>query len=87
MIFRISLIVLLALFVFWGCSGDSTDNKTPSLEIKPSKTTADINNTKPTEANSKSPVIQGLHPDLHVSGAQSNHVSGAVLQSEHMSGK
>ncbi|MBT3510404.1 MAG: hypothetical protein HN472_12775 [Nitrospina sp.] len=84
----ITLIFLITLLV--GCSEDSTDKKAPkpeansptsSVKTEPAKTTL------PTVPYPNSPTDQDLQPDLHVSGVQSNHASGAMFSSEHLSGQ
>ena len=72
----IFLIVLLS-----GCSGDVADKETPKQSAPASV------ETQPTVPYPNSPSAQGLQPDLHISGTQSTHVSGAIETSEHISGQ
>ena len=72
------LILLTALLILSGCSDDKIDKK-PSTQLAP------VNiETKPLVPNT--PSAQDLQPDLHVSGTQSTHISGAKVTS-HVSGQ
>ena len=73
----ITFIFFIALLNLLGCSGDNTENQTPRPVAKQSA-------PSPVEIQ---PTAQDLHPDLHVSGAQNTHVSGAISTSEHLSGQ
>ena len=77
----ITFIFLIALLSLLSCSGDTADNKTPKTDAKQSAL------AQPTAPYPNSPTAQDLHPDLHVSGAQNIHVSGAISTSEHLSGQ
>ena len=72
-------VILIALLSLLSCSGDKTDEQTPKQSAPVSV------ETQPAYPNS--PTAQDLQPDLHVSGTQSTHVSGAVETSEHISGQ
>jgi hypothetical protein len=66
------LILLTALLILSNCSGDKTD-KQPSTQLAP------VNiETKPLAPN--------LQPDIHVSGTQGTHISGASV-TKHLSGQ
>jgi hypothetical protein len=72
------LILLTALLILSSCSVDKTD-KQPSTQLAP------VNiETKPLAPNT--PSAQDLQPDLHLSGTQSTHISGATVTS-HVSGQ
>ena len=74
----ITLVLLIALLSFSSCSGDKTD-KQPSTQSAP------VNiETKPSALNT--PNAQDLQPDLHLSGTQSTHISGASV-TKHVSGQ
>lgn len=74
----ITLILLTVLLSFSSCSGDKTD-KQPSTQSAP------VNiETKPLATNTLN--AQDLQPDLHLSGTQSTHVSGASV-TNHVSGQ
>ena len=69
----ITLVLLIALLSFSSCSGDKTD-KQPSTQSAP------VNiQTKPPALNT--PNAQDLQPDLHLSGTQNTHISGAPVTS------
>ena len=71
----ISIVILLILS---SCSGDKTD-KQPSTQLAP------VNiETKFLAPNT--PNAQDLQPDIHVSGTQSTHISGASV-TKHVSGQ
>ena len=72
----ITFIFLIALLGLLNCSGDNTENQTPKNDVKQSAPSPV--GTQPT---------QGLHPDSHVSGTPSTHVSGAISTAEHLSGQ
>ncbi len=78
---KAGIIFIFVIALFNGCSGDNTDNQTPKPEVKQSV------QTKPAVPYPNSPSTQDLQPDLHVSGAQSTHVSGAIETTEHISGQ
>ena len=80
----IILVFLIALLNLLNCSGDEADKETPKPEAM--KQQAPVQ-TKPVEPYPNSPTLQDLQPDSHVSGVQSNHASGAVSTSEHISGQ
>ena len=72
------LILLTILLILSSCSGDKTD-KQPSRQLAP------VNiETKPLAPNS--PNAQDLQPDLHLSGTQGTHISGASV-TKHVSGQ
>ena len=72
------LILLTALLILSSCSGDKTD-KQPSTQLAP------VNiETKPLALNT--PSAQDFQPDLHLSGTQSTHISGASV-TKHVSGQ
>ena len=72
------LILLTALLILSSCSGDKTD-KPPSTQLAP------VNiETKPLAPNT--PNDQDLQPDIHVSGTQGTHISGASV-TKHLSGQ
>ena len=72
------LILLTALLILSSCSGDKTD-KQPSTQLAP------VNiEKKPLASNT--PNDQDLRPDLHLSGTQSTHISGASV-TKHVSGQ
>ena len=72
------LILLTALLILSSCSGDKTD-KQPSTQLAP------VNiETKPLAPNT--PNTQDLQPDLHLSGTQGTHISGASV-TKHLSGQ
>ena len=72
------LILLTALLILSNCSGDKTD-KQPSTQLAP------VNiETKPLAPNT--PNAQDLQPDLHLSGTQGTHISGASV-TKHVSGQ
>jgi ABC-type oligopeptide transport system substrate-binding subunit len=72
------LILLTALLILSSCSGDKTD-KQPSTQLAP------VNiETKPLTPNT--PNAQDLQPDLHLSGTQGTHISGASV-TKHVSGQ
>ena len=72
------LILLIALLILSSCSGDKTD-KQPSTQLAP------VNiETKPIAPNT--PNAQDLQPDLHLSGTQGTHISGAPV-TKHVSGQ
>ena len=81
----ITFIFFIALLNLLGCSGDNTENQTPKPVAKQSAPSPV--ETQPTAPYPNSPTAQDLHPDLHVSGAQNIHVSGAISTSEHLSGQ
>ena len=73
-----TLILLTALLILSSCSGDKTD-KQPSTQLAP------VNiETKPLALNT--PNAQDLQPDLHLSGTQGTHISGALV-TKHLSGQ
>ena len=74
----ITLVLLTALLSFSSCSGDKTD-KQPSTQSAP----ANIE-TSPPSPNPAS--AQDLQPDLHLSGTQNTHISGATV-TNHVSGR
>ena len=72
------LILLTPLLISSSCSGEKTD-KQPSTQLAP------VNiETKPIAPNT--PNAQDLQPDLHLSGTQSTHISGASV-TKHVSGQ
>ena len=72
------LILLIALLILSSCSGEKTD-KQPSTQLAP------VNiETKPLAPNI--PNAQDLQPDLHLSGTQGTHISGASV-TKHVSGQ
>ncbi len=73
----ITLVLLTALLSFSSCSDDKTDNQ-PSTQSAPVNIEA-----KPPAPNT--PNAQDLHPDLHLSGTQNTHISGAAV-TNHISG-
>ena len=74
----IILFLLTALLILSSCSGDKID-KQPSTQLAP------VNiKTKPLAQNT--PNAQDLQPDLHLSGTQSTHISGASV-TKHVSGQ
>ena len=76
---HISIVILLTtLLILSSCSGDKTD-KQPLTKLAP------VNiETKPLAPNT--PNAQDLQPDLHLSGTQSTHISGASV-TKHVSGQ
>ena len=80
----IPLLLMIALLNLLNCSGDEAHKTTPKPEAihQPAPV-----QTKPVEPYPNSPTLQDLQPDSHVSGVQSNHASGAVSTSEHISGQ
>ena len=72
------LILLTALLILLSCSGDKKD-KQPSTQFAPIYI-----ETKTIPPNT--PNAQDLQPDLHLSGTQSNHISGASV-TKHVSGQ
>jgi hypothetical protein len=79
----ITLIFIFTLINLLGCSADNI-SKTKS-ETKVKLSTPIPQKPKPPRPNS--PPIQDLQPDLHISGVESNHASGAISTSEHISGQ
>jgi hypothetical protein len=77
----IILVILTALLSLLSCSGDVADKEPPKQSAPASV------ETQPTVPYPNSPTAQDLQPDLHVSGTQSTHVSGAIETSEHISGQ
>ena len=72
------LILLTTLLISSSCSGEKTD-KQPSTQLAP------VNiETKPLDPNT--PNAQDLQPDLHLSGTQGTHISGASV-TKHVSGQ
>ena len=72
------LFLLTALLILSSCSGDKTD-KQPSTQLAP------VNiKMKPLAPNT--PNVQDLQPDLHLSGTQGTHISGASV-TKHVSGQ
>jgi hypothetical protein len=72
------LILLTALLILSSCSDDKIDKQT-STQLAP------VNiETKPLAPNT--PNAQDLQPDLHISGTQSTHISGASV-TKHVSGQ
>ena len=72
------LILLTALLILSSCFGDKTDTQ-PSTQLAP------VNiKTKPLAPNSTN--AQDLQPDLHLSGIQGTHISGASV-TKHVSGQ
>jgi hypothetical protein len=71
-------ILLIALLTLSSCSGDKTD-KQPSIQLAPLNI-----ETKPLDSNA--PNAQDLQPDLHLSGTQGTHISGASV-TKHVSGQ
>ena len=82
---RILLVFILTIINLYGCSGDETDKKVPKGESSLSKPSPV--ESKPEVPYPNSPSIQDLQPDMHISGIQSNHASGAISSSEHISGQ
>jgi hypothetical protein len=87
---RTPLVFLTILLSLLGCSGESTDKQTSKPETNqelppPIKTKA--SKPKPTEPYPNNLSIQDLQPDLHLSGVQTNHASGAIFSSDHVSGQ
>ena len=74
-------VILIALLSLLSCSGDVADKEPPKQSAPASV------ETQPTVPYPNSPTAQDLQPDLHVSGTQSTHVSGAIETSEHISGQ
>lgn len=74
----ITLVLLTALFSFSSCSGDKIE-KQPSTQSTP----ANIEAKTPTP---NTPNAQDLQPDLHLSGTQNTHISGASV-TNHVSGR
>ena len=85
------LFFLIISLLLLGCSEDSTDKKAPKPETSQSTSPAvkmePAKAGKPPEPYPNSPTSQDLHPDTHVSGVQSNHASGAIFSSDHLSGQ
>ena len=81
----ILLAFILAIINLYGCSGDETDKKVPKGESSLSKPSSV--ESKPEIPYPNSPSVQDLQPDMHISGIQNNHASGAISSSEHMSGQ
>ena len=71
------LILLIALLILSSCSGDKTDK--PLTQLAPVSI-----ETKPLALNT--PNAQDLQPDLHLSGTQGTHISGASV-TKHVSGQ
>lgn len=80
----VTLVCMIALLNLMGCSGDDTEKKTSKPIQSSSPTPA---KSEPVEPYPNSPTIQELQPDLHISGVDENHASGAVFSSEHLSGQ
>ena len=74
----ITLVLFTTLFSFSSCSGDKTD-KQSSTQSAPVNT-----EEKPTASNI--PNAQDFQPDLHISGTQNTHISGATV-TNHVSGR
>ena len=72
----IAVAVLISLINIASCSKDNTDKKTQEHETRESAQPAP-----------NSPNAQDLHPDLHISGKESTHISGADLTTDHVSGQ
>ncbi len=78
----IAVAVLISLLNIVSCSKDNTDKKSQKYGTRESAQPAKV-----TEPAPNSPNTQDLHPDLHISGEESTHISGADLSSEHVSGQ
>jgi hypothetical protein len=72
------LILLTALLILSSCSGDKTD-KQPSTQLAPV-------NIETKRLTPNTPNAQDLQPDLHLSGTQGTHISGASV-TKHVSGQ
>ena len=72
------LILLTALLILSSCSGDKTDMQ-PSTQLAPV-------NIKTKHLAPNTPNVQDLQPDLHLSGTQGTHISGASV-TKHVSGQ
>ena len=78
--------ILIFIFTIINLLGCSVDNKNET------KSETNLNLSEPSPQKPKLPrpnaaPIQDLQPDLHISGVESNHASGAISTSEHISGQ
>ena len=69
---RLFLIIVAILLNLLSCSGDKNEKKTPKSKTPPTVS---------------SPNAKDLQPNSHVSGTQSNNISGVSSTSEHISGQ
>jgi hypothetical protein len=78
---RIILIFLAASLIFARCSGDKIDKQPPkATKLAPPQ----VETAQPATS---SPSAQDLQPDVHISGTQNTHISGALSTSKHISGQ
>ena len=68
----VSFISIVSLLSLLSCSGDKDDKKTPNSSTNPAL---------------NSPNAHNLKSDLHLSGTESNHISGDSSLSKHISGE
>lgn len=76
------LILIINLLVLISCSGDKPDNKSPRSTATDPHVEAKPVDPAPNPTNS-----QKSQPDLHISGSQNTHISGAAIGSNHVSGQ
>jgi hypothetical protein len=81
----IILVLIVGLFSLFGCSQDETDKNNSTTETNQSAPSPANLEPKVPYPNSANP--QDLQPDVHLSGVQQNHASGAAFLSEHVSGQ
>ena len=74
----VRILSVLLMVTLFGCSGDNTDKETKTISAP-----AKVSPPKPPRKDS--PTTQQLHPDLHISGTENNHISGVNAAADHMS--
>jgi hypothetical protein len=77
-------VLIIVLLNFIGCSEDKTDKQSSKPEVK--KPATHTNPSAPAPFRLDSPTQQELQPDLHISGVNNDHISGAPSTAEHVSG-
>jgi hypothetical protein len=81
----VTSVLIIVLLNFIGCSEDKTDKEISKPEVKQPAT--HTNPSAPAPFHLDSPTQQELHPDLHISGVDTDHISGVALSTEHVSGQ